>query len=370
MYRIQGEKSMSKVVLSGFYGFHNIGDEAILLTLTEKLRSEDPEVDITVLSNNPEETQKKFNVKAVDRHNPFKVVMAIMMCDTLISGGGSLLQDVTSARSIHYYLFIIRAGLFFRKRVVLLSHGIGPLNSEKNRKRVSKTLNKVLAVSVRDQNSYDLLCEIGVDPSKITLSADPVMAMGKAGKALGQSILKQIGLKETGRKNVGIAIRQKDFRERERQVKLVKLANDLAKEYNVVFLPFYYKNDTKIAGDIATQMDEHVYFVTEKYHSKDFMSLVENMDILVGSRLHSLIFSVVAEVPFVGVSYDPKIENFLEMLDKEPVCDILHFDDAKVNRAVHQVERDYDKEKALILENKAMLEERLMANDALFHLIL
>ena len=176
---------MNKVVISGFYGFHNIGDEAILETLTEQLRKLDPDMQITVLSHSPEETMSKFGVNAIKRNDLFKVIRAIIKSDVLLSGGGSLLQDDTSARSIHYYLTILRMGLFFKKKVFLISNGIGPIIRESNKKRVAKVLNRVEHTTVRDFNSQKLLVEIGVKPEKVSVSADMVVAMRKEDKAIG-----------------------------------------------------------------------------------------------------------------------------------------------------------------------------------------
>lgn len=353
---------MNKIVISGFYGFHNIGDEAILRTLTTWLKEINPSVEITVLSNHPEETMSKFNVNAVNRSNVFEVFKAIFKSELLISGGGSLLQDVTSARSIHYYMTIIRAGLFFRKKVVLLSHGVGPLIREKNKKRVKRLLNRVDAITVRDQQSANLLAEIGVRKELVEVTTDPVMGMPMESIERGKSILKSINAYQTDRKSVAIAVRQKDFREPHKLSELIALTNRLASKYEVYYLPFYYKNDTKICHDLKDEVDDHVHFITEKYQSGDFMSLVKNMDLLIGSRLHSLIFAIVAEVPFVGVSYDPKIENFLETIERKPVCHIADFDPDIIYEAVEAVFNAYETEKTHLLAQKASLVKKLDGN--------
>lgn len=353
---------MNKIVISGFYGFHNIGDEAILRTLTKILRDIKPGVEIVVLSNNPQETMQKFKVRAVDRSNALKVFMEIARCDLLISGGGSLLQDVTSARSIFYYLSIIKAGIFFRKHVILLSHGVGPLIRERNKKRVKRTLNKVDFITVRDFQSAELLKSIGVNMANVQVTTDPVMGMEMSDESIGRDILKEIGAWTEDRKKVAIAVRQKDFRDPLRRSELVALTNQLAQKYEVYYLPFYYKNDTKIHDDICNEVDDHVHFVIEKYQSDAFMSLVQNMDVLIGSRLHSLIFSMVAEVPFVGVSYDPKIDNFLETISLKPVCDIENFSKEAILESLDCVIEHMEDEKTRVVEEKQALMQKLQIN--------
>lgn len=361
---------MNKVVISGFYGFHNIGDEAILETLTEQLRKLDPDMQITVLSHSPEETMSKFGVNAIKRNDLFKVIRAIIKSDVLLSGGGSLLQDDTSARSIHYYLTILRMGLFFKKKVFLISNGIGPIIRESNKKRVAKVLNRVEHTTVRDFNSQKLLVEIGVKPEKVSVSADMVVAMRKEDKAIGAEILSQLNFIAPERKTLGIAIRQKDFRDMDKRAELIKLANRLSNIYSVVFVPFYYKNDTKIYEDIHKDVTEHVYFIKEKYNSDEFMSLLQNLDVLIGSRLHSLIFALVAEIPFIGISYDPKIENFMDMIDMQPVCAMHNFDAQKLIDAVELISNDYESHKQIIVKAKQTLKDRLLINDEMLMKVL
>ena len=93
---------MSRLVISGYYGFGNAGDEAMLAAILEAILEVVPEADITVISGNPRHTAEKHGVKAVGRFDVTGIFNAIKRCDLLISGGGSLLQDVTSNRSLDY----------------------------------------------------------------------------------------------------------------------------------------------------------------------------------------------------------------------------------------------------------------------------
>jgi len=112
---------MHRIVISGYYGFNNIGDESILKAVVENLQERLRRIEITVLSQNPENTREKFGVKAVGRMKPVQIIRSIFKCDLLISGGGSLLQDVTSKRSILYYLAIMWIAILFRKKVFIYS---------------------------------------------------------------------------------------------------------------------------------------------------------------------------------------------------------------------------------------------------------
>ena len=91
---------MYKILISGYYGFNNIGDESILRTLIDNLREKLPGVDITVLSQDPAQTSAKFAVKSARRMSLRDIFRCVRRCDLLLSGGGSLLQDATSGRSV------------------------------------------------------------------------------------------------------------------------------------------------------------------------------------------------------------------------------------------------------------------------------
>ncbi len=125
---------MYNILISGYYGFNNIGDESILRTVIDNLREKLPDVEITVLSQDPAQTAEKYAVKAARRMNLWDIFRSVWKCDMLLSGGGSLLQDATSSRSILYYLFILRLAQLLGKRTFIYSQGIGPIFEKRNRK--------------------------------------------------------------------------------------------------------------------------------------------------------------------------------------------------------------------------------------------
>ena len=144
---------MTRLVISGYYGFGNAGDEAMLAAILEAILEVVPDADITVISGNPGHTAANHGVKAIGRFDMFGILNAIGRCDLLISGGGSLLQDVTSKRSLYYYLSIITLATSFGKRVMLYAQGIGPLRRKRARQIVGQVLNKVTMITVRDERS-------------------------------------------------------------------------------------------------------------------------------------------------------------------------------------------------------------------------
>ena len=112
---------MSNIVISGYYGFGNAGDEAMLCAIIDAIRKEEADAHITVISGNPKETSKKHNINAVGTFSALGILKAIAHSDLVISGGGSLLQDATSIRNTYYYLSIMALAKLLGKKVMLYS---------------------------------------------------------------------------------------------------------------------------------------------------------------------------------------------------------------------------------------------------------
>lgn len=359
---------MDKIVLSGYYGFNNLGDEAILETMVKSFLETQNNLEITVLSAQPAQTEKKMGVKAVHRSQFFSVLKAIWRADMFISGGGSLLQDMTSRWSIRYYLAVIFCAVVFKKPVFLYAHGIGPVKGKLNRKLVKFILSRVDAITVRDKNSKIDLVSMGINKEKIFLTADPVVAMEMDSKKQGQTILKEI-LKRDWEKRplIGLSLRTKDFSDFKRRQMLKNLIESLTVRYEVILLPFHLKEDKELSN---WARENGIPALSELVGAQEMLSVVENLDALVGARLHSLIFAAVAHIPFVGISYDPKIESFLEIFELEPVCQVSSFSSEAVLKGL---EKALCQEKNLSETRKKRMEEmksRFEINTVIFKRLL
>ncbi|EGO62313.1 polysaccharide pyruvyl transferase CsaB [Acetonema longum] len=313
---------MTKVVLSGYYGFTNSGDEAMLAAIIHDLRVIDPAVAVTVISGHPADTEDRHKVKAIYRLDMIEIVRAISRSDLLISGGGSLLQDVTSDRSLYYYLSIILLAKTLGKRVMLYGQGIGPLAGDLARRVTRHILNLTDLITVRDKGSLDELEALGVIRPAIELTADPVLSMEPADKAAGRTILEENGLMP-GSPVVGFFVREWQDLDYYKQV-LAVVADRLVTEYGVriLFVPMQ-QQDVAAAEKVAVLMQQPAVVMGQSCPVSQMLSLVGNLDMLIGIRLHALIFAAVMHVPLLGVSYDPKISRFLESLG-EPSPPDLH----------------------------------------------
>ena len=355
---------MYNILISGYYGFDNIGDESILRTLITSLREKIPDCSLTVLSHNPASTREKYGVEAVERMSPGAILRAVRQCDMLISGGGSLLQDVTSSKSIHYYLFIIRLAKLLGKKVFIYSQGIGPIDHAFNRRATARALKKADGIVVRDERSAKLLEQIGLPQERIVITADPVIRMKRPDRTVGREILARAGIKKDGRLTVGWAIREKN-RDSTFVREITECIRWLRENYDAesVLIPFHYEEDREVCSVIAERTNGAAKCLSEKYLSEDMLSIIGNMDVLVGVRLHSMIYAAIMGVPIIGVSYDPKCTAFLNSVGLDSLSTRETFSAAAFKAEFARVLETGKEQTATVAENMRRLQKELDTNE-------
>jgi polysaccharide pyruvyl transferase CsaB len=358
---------MNKIVISGYYGFNNIGDESILKAVIDNLKGKLPEVEIVVLSKNPAQTMQKYNVKAVNRKSLWQIKKSIFCCDLLVSGGGSLLQDVSSKKSILYYLAILWIAKLFRKKVFIYSQGIGPINSKFNRYLTYITLRNIKNIVVRDETSKELLVEIGIKKENIFVTSDPVLRINKVDKKIGETILQNEGfLKEDGRITVGWAIRERNVDSSfvDELCESIEKIND---KYNAksVLIPFHYSEDMQVIMKIKERLGNMVTCIEHKYLTEEMLSIIGNMDLLVGVRLHSIIHAAIMDVPIIGISYDPKVNSFMHSINMKAMCSVYDFKSDFFMDEFQKTLQNKEKIQNTVREEMKKLIERLDKNEEL-----
>lgn len=343
---------MKNILLAGYYGFGNLGDEAILEMVLKQLLQITDRRNITVLSGNKKETSKKYNISTIDRYNILSVIKKLTGSDALVFGGGSLLQDVTSKRSIYYYLFLIRLAHFMGNKVIMLSQGIGPLLNEKSRRATSKTLNLVDYITVRDKQSKDFLEQLGIQENKIFLSADPVINFKAEEKTVE---------KTANNKKVCFSIR--NWKNANVSDKISKVALRLT-ENNIEchFIPFYYNEDLELITQIERYIGKKAVFYKERLSTNEAYDIIMDMNLLVGVRLHSLIFAAAAEVPFVAVSYDHKVDHFVESVNMNVACSIEDIDEKNLYEEIIKKLENEEDERQILSRNVKKLRETIKIN--------
>lgn len=306
---------MAKIVISGYYGFANAGDEAMLTAMIEAFTLLDPQIAITVLSGNPEQTRLQHGVKAIHRLNYPEIIGALKQADLLISGGGSLLQDVTSDRSFYYYLSIVMLAKKIGIPVMLYAQGIGPVHGSLARAAMRVIGNMVDLITVRDEGSREELRDLKIIQPPVHVTADPVLALMPMDKAMGRILLSKNGIKLGSRPCIGISVREWQNWTHYKKI-IAEVADKITKawEAQIVYIPMQWPEDVAAAKETIRRSRYSGYLLNESYTTNELLAMIGQMDLLIGVRLHALIFAAVMNVPVVGVSYDPKIERFLKSL--------------------------------------------------------
>ena len=309
-----------KIVISGYYGSKNGGDEAMLAAMLEVLREEVSDLQATVISLNPDYTRRRHNVDAVPMPDIFAIIKKIRAADLLISGGGSLLQNVTSGRSLYYYLTIIFFALIFGRKVMLYAQGIGPIRGALAHKLMNLIINRVDLITVRDRGSLEELARLKITRPKIFCTADPVLAIKSVPLEFGKKILAEHSIKKAGEKFIGVAVRH--WLDWEKfQAELAAALDSIvdATGAKIIFIPMKFPEDIRSAQSTAALMKNNCVVLDKEFSTREVLSLVGCMNLLIGVRLHALIFAGVMNVPLLGISYDPKIERFLDSIGEKPL---------------------------------------------------
>ncbi|WP_311195572.1 polysaccharide pyruvyl transferase CsaB [Planococcus sp. 107-1] len=307
-----------KIVLSGFYGLGNTGDEAILKAIIDNLRAELNNPDITVFSLSPEKTAKEYNVKSVyrawRRENKEKV-KALRSADLLISGGGGLLQDTYPTKFLFgplpYYLLIVMLAKLCGTKVMFFSQGIGPVTSTWGKILMKVFANRADFITVRDQYSKDYLKKLGVTRPETVVTADIVFAFKADEEDRAYNSLPLTGTE----KIVAVTVRpwfdNPDYIE-----KTARLLDQLIELRGVtpVFVPMEGKYDVPASNDVLSKMKhaDKAMLLGSDFTPNEFLNFIRHAELTVGLRLHALIFSALSNVPHLGFSYDKKVESFLK----------------------------------------------------------
>lgn len=321
--------STKTIVISGYYGFKNSGDEAVLKSILTALEEQGKEAGIkiepVVLSINPEWTSSMYGVRSVHRMRLGEVRRAIQESDGLISGGGSLLQDATSPKTIPYYLAIIKIAQWLKKPTFIYAQGVGPVNRKIFNPMIRSVFRKCSYISVRDMQSGELLQSMGIRSEDIHIVPDPVMGM-----PLPEQNNEELGDLSVSTEEefpvIGISVRFWDQERRELNA-IADALTDLARKrpVHLRFLPFYQPEDEHASQYIADKMGDitsyggKISFYREEQQPQDMLLEVSRCDLILGMRLHSLIYAANQRVPLIGISYDPKIDHFLKRLDSAPI---------------------------------------------------
>ena len=287
---------MSKrFVLSGYFGFKNFGDEAILSVLVKKLKQDKHR--LTIISSDPKYTMKQFkHIRSVYTFKILDIIGAISKSDILVSGGGSLLQDVTSIKSLIYYLFIIFLGLILGKKVIIFAQGIGPIKSPIGQLLTKELLKHCTYVSVRDSKSFELLKSWKINAD---LLCDPIFSTE---------------IPKTEKRDV-VAVQLRNFRTMSEDF-IDRLAQKIVSEFPNKPIEIYSFQDS-IDLEICQKLEKSLRLLDNNIKvtlysdltNDEIVEKISQVKYLIAMRFHAIIIGLLVNAQILSINYDIKVEK-------------------------------------------------------------
>ncbi|MBE5039999.1 polysaccharide pyruvyl transferase CsaB [Ructibacterium gallinarum] len=363
---IRESKGKIDIMISGYYGFHNSGDDSILKAMVDSLSANRPELRILALSNDPAETRTIYGIDAIHRFNLPRILWNMRKTRLLISGGGSLIQDITSDKSLTYYLSIIYLAKKLGAKVMLYANGIGPIRHESNHKRIRNVLNRVDLITLREPSSLEELKRFGVTKPKILVTADPAFNLVAASPEESAVLTEKAGL-PSGSRYCGIAVRPWKYADPDLEKYIAQIADYIKEKHQleILFIPMQEAKDLPISQRICNLMKEKGYILKGHPTPSQQLGVVGGASLILGMRLHTLIYAAKMGTPVIGLTYDPKIQATMHYIGQEYTASVEHVNPLTVCRYVDKITKEYEELTAKLKEAGKISGEKAVENTQL-----
>jgi polysaccharide pyruvyl transferase CsaB len=352
------QKRPYDIMISGYYGYKNTGDDSLLYAIVKNLTEEKKHIDITVLSANPAETSKLYGVRSINRFNALKVLRYMRRTKLLISGGGSLLQDVTSTKSLLYYLSVIKAAKRAGMKVMVYASGIGPIKNKNNRGVTRDILNEVDLITLREPASFDELKLLNVEKPPIYVTTDPAFSLEKASDSIINEILEKEGIDKNSEYFI-VSIRPWKNIDKAFNTKLATLCDFLSDKYNMtaLFVPMQCSADIDANYLVAKNLKSRYSMIKGSYSAQQLLGIISKAKLVIGMRLHVLIYAASALVPFFGISYDTKVDSMLSYLGQYYKEGAENIDVERMKKGIDEIMSKYHDIKDKIKDKTDLMRE-------------
>jgi polysaccharide pyruvyl transferase WcaK-like protein len=380
------------ISLLGYFGQTNTGDEAILHCLIEQLKQMHLKQEVVVFSGNPISTSETYGVASVynilptslprfivgalgrNRRNFFRALMTFCGSDTLIVGGGGLFFD--SLQTNKYLLELLKKIDWAKKmgkKVVLLGVGIGPIHHTKSKLVLSNVLNKVDLITVRDRDSLELLSQLGIVAPRIHLTADFAFLMQPKAIEDIEEILREEKLEIADMPRIGICLCGRHVKVPNLKKSIIGFCKYATGEIGaqVWFIPMQTGggDDDRIGLNlIMNEFEENnrVFFLKGDYNPEEILGIMSYTNAIIGERFHASIFSLINNIPFLGIAYMPKVESlFKEMGHREWYIKLDEIDEATLIMHFSQIWRNSKPVKEELAKFRSFFQKRALKNFSL-----
>lgn len=365
--KIVRKDKKTRVFVINASGGPNFGDETIMEILVSELYAIDKDIEIVSIRKPKTYIKVKYGKALVkifqSKSSLFREIasmIGLLKADYVIMGGGGLIQDYglenILKQQIEVRLRLLRIARFLGKKVILLGIGAGPIETKRGKVLVRKILNKVQLITTRDKESAHLLKKLGVK-TKVLALADFVFAKETSTNETTVRINK---ITNTEDLKVGVSLlplysiinRQDKINIDEKAVKeIVEVLKHLVKKYNaqIYLIPMDLFQDEPFLIRIKSMVVSPNIIISKVKSTGDIATLYSKMDIVIGSRFHSIVFSIISQIPFVAIRYHPKVRSISKLFTDFDIS--IQYDDLKTDILINKIE--------WVLRNKKRVKRQL-----------
>ena len=306
------------VLICGAYGKGNAGDDAILKAILAQMKAIDRDMPVYVMSHDPAETRLRYHVGSVHVFDPFRFWPLMRRCRLFISGGGSLIQNETSTRSLNYYLTTIRMAHTAGCRVMMYGCGIGPVSGEGSRRHTARILNRCVdKITLREDLSRKELSDMGVMQPDISVTADPALLLQPATTGAVDSYFLSNDLDPNGSYAMFVLRPWKNLSGHLQAIVDAAIYVNQKHGLTPVFVALEPTRDLEINRQAAGMLSCRSFVLPAPRDEQLTIGMMQKMRVIVSMRLHALIFASSVGAPLAAISYDPKVTGFMAYLGQK-----------------------------------------------------
>lgn len=361
--RMKNEGKLFDVMLSGYYGFDNSGDDALLKSIIERLRAECKDIKIAVLSRKRKETAALHNVAAVSRYNYIAISRHMKRSRAFVYGGGSLIQDYTSTKSLVYYTTVLFMAKRLGLKIALYANGIGPIIRKYNEKTAAKALMACDYISLRDNESLAELRRLTSEKCIANVTVDPAFSILCSPKERISEIIQSEGI-DKSKKYFGVSFRNWDRNDPKFVPKMASVIDDVSEEHGLapLYLPMH-PSDSTIMREVRHLTANKGAMLAKVYDAPDYLGIIALTEFMIAMRLHAVIYGFSMNVPSVGIVYDPKVSSVYEQTDQSSYVSTEDIDCELIKKMAREIIKNLPERKRALNESVAKL-KRLVDRDA------
>jgi polysaccharide pyruvyl transferase CsaB len=299
------ENKNPKILIAGYYGFGNLGDELILSTILGQLRQKYSGASLAVLSADPRKTAETHRVRSVSRWKTGPVFLEMWKCDIFILGGGGLLQDKTSSRSLLYYLGLILLARLLSVSTILYALGVESLSRPFGRFLVKAALSSdQVTITVRDHESKELLRRIGIPEQRVHLTGDPVFC---------REVPRSPEARYERQRRTGLFIPRFPC-PTSADATFRAIVRGLEEKHRVSVQTMFFqpREEERRFAFVNPASVVRWTAILEERRVDELLAKFRQFDFVVSARFHGLVLAALSHRPFLGIGDAHKVGRFCE----------------------------------------------------------